>query len=166
MKQTLLLLLVAFTLNNINAQEIEATTAGGKKVMLNLDNYSWRYSNSQDGQKSCYTFHTGNVNFVNKTTQDVYLYYSESGVSQQIKYIKIQKGDNETVESLTTKRISPYDGNTTQTIQYKYGWVASYELYSNLNQYYVADKLEKIKGFASGEFTLEDCDTKAIKIQD
>lgn len=134
-----------------------------KKVLLNLDNKTWDWANSQDNEKPCYTYHTADVNFVNKTTQDVYLYYMRTGVKGQIKYIKIQAGQDRKLESLTTKKKNIYDSEN--MLQIKYDWVVSYELYSNLNNY-DSNKIELLKWFESGNFTIEDCETKTIKIQD
>lgn len=164
MKKPLFFCFFAISFLRINAQDVEATTASGKKIMINIDNYTWRYANSEDGQKSCFTFHTGDVNFINKTTKDVYLYYSKAKERGKIKYIKIQPGESEPVKSLQTNIKSL--NNSNEMVQFKYGWVASYELYSNLNQYHVTDELGKLKGFNSGEFTLDDCEIKEINIKD
>jgi hypothetical protein len=159
----LILLLFTISFLKINAQEVEATTTAGTKIMINLNNYTWRYANTADAQKPCYTYHTADVKFINKTTRDVYIYYSIIAYKGNIKSTKIQHGDSVIVESLETKGNYYGSGNE---VQYKYGWVASYEYYSNLNIDYNFDQLKEIKGFNSNEFTLEDCVPKVINIKD
>ncbi len=162
MKQSLILLLVLFTLNKINAQEIEATTTGGKKIVLNIDNYTWRYANSQDGQKPCYTNHYATVYLHNNTKHDIYFYYSNitADGGTNIQYVMVKAGEHKPVEYLST-RTGKYEIKTNE-----YQWTVCNELYQNINKYGYYYYLKDIKGFDSGKFILEDCENKDIKIYD
>jgi hypothetical protein len=164
MKQSLILLLVLFTLNKINAQEIEATTAGGKKVMLNLDNYSWRYVNQQDGQKPCYTNYTADVLIKNKTNHDVYFHYAFTNKSTNKNFgggvIKIPANSEKPIERLFTK----FWTNTRDSYINTYEWKVSYEQFNIYNSTWSEYSLNEVKGFDNGTFILYECEVKTIEI--
>lgn len=159
MKNLLLILILFCATKNINAQ-ISATTTAGKKVILNLDNKTWDWANPQDNQKPCYTNHRANIYIHNNTNKDIYLYYSNMtyDMGGNVQYIKLKAGAHRLIEDLYTR-----SGNTWQNIN-DYKWVVSYELFENVTE--TGFHISKIKGFDSGNFKLEDCETKDIKIYD
>ncbi len=158
MKTTIVTILFSVLFINTNAQEIQATTSAGKKVILNVDDKSWRWANESDGEKLCITNHTGNVLIHNNTKQDIYLYYSAYPNSYDYEYVKVKAGAHREIENLYTKRIQQYSDEI-----FTYKWTVAYELYDNKNGY---QKLNKIQGFDSGTFILNDCETKDVKIYD
>lgn len=162
MKQKLLILILICAIKNINAQ-ISATTTAGKKVILNLDNKTWDWANPQDNEKPCYTYHRGNIYLHNNTTKDIYFYYSNMTlyVGGKVQFVKVKAGEHRLIEDLVTREFYRQ-----QYTIYDYKWVASYELYEDLSLFSKHDNLEKITGFDNGTFTIEDCETKDIKIYD
>ena len=167
MKQIFLILLIAVTINKINAQEIEAVTAGGKKVMLNIDNMTWRYSNPQDGQKPCYTNYTADVLIKNKTNHDIYFHYvyTNQSTNKSINgdVIKIQANSERQIERLYTK-YGLVNGKS--LFINNYSWRASYEQFNIYNSTWYDYSLNEVKGFDSGTFILNECETKIIEIYD
>ncbi len=158
MKKLLLLSLFAIAFLKINAQEVEATTTAGKKLMINLNNYTWRYAKPTDAQNPCYTNHTGTVNFHNQSSQDVYLYY-KSGTFGNIEYVKINSGDSAILELRTG-----LGSSSGKAINHK--WTAAYEFYNKINQTPGYKEIKEIKGFNAGNFMLSDCEPKEINIKD
>ncbi len=165
MKHTFILLLIAFSINT-NAQEIEATTAGGKKIMINIDNYTWRFANPQDGQKPCFTNYTADVLIKNKTNHDIYFHYVYTNRSTNKNFgggvVKIQADSNRTIEGLYTKQWT----NSKDSYINNFEWKASYEQYEIYNATWYEYSLNSVKGFDSGTFILNECENRTIEIYD
>lgn len=154
MKTIILIILSSIYYTNVNAQEIQATTSAGKKVILNVKDNTWKWANPQDGEKPCITNYTANIYIHNNTKQDIYFYYSNT-FYRKIEFLKIKAGEHRLVEDLYTKQ-----GQWKNILNYN--WKVSYELYEIRD---FAD-IKSFQGFDSGTFILNECETRDIKIYD
>jgi|JI6StandDraft_1071083.scaffolds.fasta_scaffold63161_2 hypothetical protein len=137
---------------NINAQEIPATTNNGKKVILNQDDFTWRYVNSNETDKPCQTNKTGGIKIVNKTSHDLYFCYCTyiSDVND-LKTIVIKANTTKIVNDLKV-------GNSFAA--YIYNWKVTYEMPN------VKTSFSGISGFQNGNFNVDVCSSKIIEIED
>ncbi len=166
MKTFFLTSLFFILFSTINAQEIEGTTSGGKKIMLNIDNMTWRYVNKEDGQKPCYTNATADLIIKNHTNHDIYFHYvySKNTASEFYYYygdvVKVQANADRKIDRVHTRKLyTPGD-----TKVYDFAWTVSYESYQiKWNGDYT---LKGVKGFDNGTFIVYDCETEIIDIND
>ena len=137
---------------NVNAQEIPATTNNGKKVILNLDDFTWRYVNSNETDKPCQTNKTGGIKIVNKTNHDLYFCYCTyiSDVND-LKVIVIKANTIKIVNDLKV-------GNSFAA--YIYNWKVTYEMPNGKTSF------SGISGFQNGNFNIDVCSSKIIEIED
>ncbi|MDB5226578.1 MAG: hypothetical protein JWN78_771 [Bacteroidota bacterium] len=143
------------------AQEIFATTSAGKKVILNINNYTWRYANSEDSQDPCKTTRTASVLIQNNTSQDIYFYCFGDYTGGTLTHTKIKAHTPKQIDRLYTVWGQRYD---LMNCQYK--WKASYELYDDTKfNEYPQSSFDGLTGFESGNFILNDCETKTITIE-
>lgn len=146
----LLLLLFAFTIVNVLAQEIPATTNNGKKVILNIKDKSWKYVNQNETDEICQQTKSGSLNVINNTNQDIYFFYG-TATYYKPKNIKVKANSSFKINDIKAKDKQNF---------YNYKWKVSYELpASNIN-------LGDIVGFQNGNFYIEVCSEKDIEIND
>lgn len=121
---------------NVNAQEIPATTNNGKKVILNQDDFTWRYVNSNETDKPCQTNKTGGIKIVNKTSHDLYFCYCT--YISDVNDLKV--------------------GNSFAA--YIYNWKVTYDMPN------VKTSFSSIFGFQNGNFNVDVCSSKIIEIEE
>lgn len=138
---------------NVNSQEIPATTNNGKKVILNQDDFTWRYVNSNETDKPCQTNKTGGIKIVNKTSHDLYFCYCTAYVSS------VSDLNTIVVKANTTKIINDLQvGNSFAA--YIYNWKVTYEIPDGKTSF------SGISGFQKGNFNVVACSSKIIEIED
>jgi len=137
---------------NVNAQEIPATTNNGKKVILNLDDFTWRYVNTNETEKPCQTNKTGGIKIINKTSHDLYFCYCTyiSDIND-LKIIIVKANRTKIVNDLTV-------GNSFSA--YIYNWKVTYEIPNGKTPFF------GISAFQNGSFNVDVCSSKIIEIED
>ena len=136
----------------VNAQEIPATTNNGKKVILNIDDFTWRYANSNETDKPCQMNKTGGIKIANKTNQDIYFCYCT--------YISdINDLKTIVVKANTTKIVNDLKAGNSFAA-YIYNWKVTYEMPNRKTS------LSGISGFQNGNFNVDICGSKIIEIED
>lgn len=152
MRSIYLSIILIACFNNASAQ-IFATTSAGRKVILNVDNHTWKYVGDadQNTEKPCLVNYTGSVTFKNNTSHDIYIYYAYD-LAANTQRIKVKANDKKPINDLM-QYASGYGSNTLQ-----YVWKASLELYEGEHP------LWEIQGTEDGNFTIEACKNKDIDI--
>jgi hypothetical protein len=152
MKPTILTILLMALFYNTSGQ-IFATTSAGKKVILNVDDNTWKYVGDADNssEKPCLVNYTGSITFKNNTSHDIYIYYVYD-LAANTQRIKVKANDKKMINDLM-QYASGVGSNTLQ-----YVWKASLELYEGEHP------LWEIQGTEDGNFTIEACKNKDISI--
>ncbi len=78
MKKPFFLILMFIFLHQIYSQEIPAVTNNGKKVILNVQNKTWKYVNQNETDEACQQTKSGSLKILNNTNQDIYFFYGTS----------------------------------------------------------------------------------------
>lgn len=148
MKQSLLILLIAFAISNVNAQEIPATTNNGKKVILNVQDKTWKYVNQNETDEVCQQTKSGSLKILNNTNQDIYFFYGTS-TYLRAKNVIVKANSSYIISDIKAKDKQDY---------YNYKWKVAYELpASNI-------AFSDIVGFQNGNFYIDVCSTKELEI--
>lgn len=150
MKKLFILNFILLSFCKLYSQEIPATTNNGKKVLLNIDDKTWRYVNQNESDKPCQLSKTGNLSVINNTNHDIYFCYGMWDYFET-KTIKVKSNSTYTIKDIIAKN--------TQDL-YNYKWKVTYELPDG------KVTLGSIASFQNGNFFIDICSTKEIEIND
>src|SRR4051812_22349001 len=88
------------TLSTVAFGQIQAATSAGKKVILNMDK-TWDWADPKDADdRPCNTNHTGTIVIHNKTSHDIYFYYTSHPNSLNVAYITVKSGKSKIMNDL------------------------------------------------------------------
>lgn len=134
----------------VNAQEIPAVTNNGRKVILNKENFTWRYMNPEESDSPCQTNKTGSLKIVNNTNYDIYFFYcTYINSPDDLKTVTVKKNSTKTIKDILV-------GNSFAA--YAYNWKVTYEMPFKINTF------SGISGFQNGIFNVDVCGLKEIII--
>jgi hypothetical protein len=117
---------------------------------------------SSETDKKCSSNHTATILINNKTSHDIYFYYTSHLNGLNVEYLTIKAGKTEINDAIYATQIAYQSKDGIKYSSIKYSWKASYD-YIRIDKYRTS--LDKIEGFDGSTFMLNDCEIKNIDVE-